>query len=78
VFRYGLVVARWWVLPAPLVVYLIVDAVAPVPADDDISGVGRLILLVACTVALAVGIFAGRLARQSGDSRPQSRDDETP
>jgi hypothetical protein len=70
----GLLLARWWLLPVPLVVALIIDAAAPVPPDDDISGIGRFILFIASTVVLTVGIGAGKLARQRGDRPPEGND----
>jgi hypothetical protein len=64
-FVAGLVVPRWWLLPLPLVVDLIVESFMAHPADD-FSGLGRLVTSIVATLVLASGIAAGKLARRRG------------
>ena len=71
----GLVVARWWLLAVPVAVYLIVSAASPVAPDDDVTGIGRFAIFIVSMFLLTLGIAAGRLARQRGNT-PGRRDDE--
>jgi hypothetical protein len=60
----GLVVARWWLLPLPIIAYLILDAVSPVARDDDVTGFGRAVVFGGFLVALAIGTVGGKLIRR--------------
>jgi hypothetical protein len=62
----GLLIARWWLLPLPVVAYFILDAVSPVAPDDDVTGIGRAVVFIGFLLALGVGIGAGKLIRGIG------------
>ena len=74
----GLVVARWWLLPVPVVAYFILDAASPVAPDDDVTGFGRAVVFGSFLVALCIGTVAGKLIRRI--DRPhdrRARDEDT-
>jgi hypothetical protein len=62
----GLGIARWWLLPLPIVAYFILDAVSPVAPDDDVTGIGRAVVFIGFLLALVIGIGAGKLIRGIG------------
>jgi hypothetical protein len=73
----GLVIARWWLLPVPVVAYFILDAVSPVAPDDDVTGIGRAVVFIGFLLALGVGIGAGKLIRRiDGTHDRRERDEE--
>jgi|KBSMisStandDraft_5_1062788.scaffolds.fasta_scaffold994419_2 hypothetical protein len=72
----GLVIARWWLLPVPVVAYFILDAVSPVARDDDVTGFGRAVVFTGFLLALGVGIGAGKLIRRIDRTHDRRESDE--
>ena len=65
-FVTGFVFPRWWLLPIPLVVFLIVATLFPVEQTDDFGGVGRFVTSIVATLVLAAAIAAGKIAHRRG------------
>jgi hypothetical protein len=72
----GLVVARWWLLPLPIVAYFILDAASPVARDDDVTGFGRAVVFGGFLVALIIGTVGGKLIRRIGRPHDGRKHDE--
>jgi len=64
-FVAGLVLPRWWLLPIPLLLLLVIDTIFPA-GTEGFAGFGRLVISIVGTLVLASGIAVGKLARRRG------------
>ena len=67
----GLGVAKFWLVPLPLIFVWSWDAAtAPHDPNDDLRGFGNLLMILIGTFVVVVGIVVGRMARTPG-RRPE-------